>query len=210
MYKSWVKSLARRGSHLRAVGLLDSRVTIGAAAKGRSSSYAISRVLQGCLGYVLGSSLYTSLLHCYSGDNVADNPSRGSAVAPPSREPSAWIRSLLAGDARAFDKVVLSARIKKIPARWLRFLLLLGGDIERNPGPQAPVRRGPLDLEAGFAPSTAKKMQKSFAFFSPLVRALPQLCERLGFTFTRTASRGTCSSTPSRQCRISFQLTGTS
>ena len=165
VYKSWVKSLARRGFSIRAVGILDSRVTIGAAAKGRSSSFAISRILQGCLGYVLGSGLYTSLLHCYSGDNVADNPSRGKPVQAPTREVPLWLESLLRGDTQAFDQVVLSAKIKKIPARWLRFLLLLGGDIERNPGPQAPQRRGPLDLEAGFAPSTAKKMQKSFAGF---------------------------------------------
>ena len=165
VYKSWVKSLARRGSPLRAVGLLDSRVTIGAAAKGRSSSYAISRVLKGCLGYVLGSGLYTSLLHCYSGDNVADDPSRGAPVKGPSREQPRWLQRLLAGDAKEFDKVVLSSRIKKIPARWLRFLLLLGGDIKRNPGPKQRPPRGPLDLEAGFAPSTAKKMQKSFAAF---------------------------------------------
>ena len=48
VFKSWVKSLARRGRAVRSTGFLDSRVTIGAAAKGRSSSYAISRVLQGC------------------------------------------------------------------------------------------------------------------------------------------------------------------
>ncbi|CAE7399183.1 unnamed protein product, partial [Symbiodinium pilosum] len=112
--------------------LLDSRVTIGAAAKGRSSSYA--------------------------SDNVADGPSRGSAVPSPSRSKPRWLEKLLLGDPGDFDKVVLAARIKKIPARWLRFLLLLGGDIERNPGPAPPRRRGPLDLAAGFAPSTAKKM----------------------------------------------------
>ena len=145
--------------------MLDSRVTIGAAAKGRSSSYASSRVLQGCSGYVLGSSLYTSLLHCYSGDNVADNPSRGSAVAPPSREPSAWLPSLLAGDTRAFDKVVLSARIKKIPARWLRFLLLLGGDIERNPGLELRSVEVHLISRQVSRPVLPKKMQKSFAAF---------------------------------------------
>ena len=159
VYKSWVKSLARKGSRLRAVGLFDSRVTIGAAAKGRSSSYAISRVLQGSLGYVLGSGLCTSLLHCYSGDNVADGPSRGSAAPLPSRSKPRWLEKLLLGDPGDFDKVVLAARIKKIPARWL---LLLGGDIERNPGPAPPRRRGPLDLAAGFAPSAAKKMQNGF------------------------------------------------
>lgn len=50
------KVLPERDS--RCIGLLDSRVTLGAAAKGRSSSYAISRVLQGSLGYIIGGNLY--------------------------------------------------------------------------------------------------------------------------------------------------------
>ena len=59
--------------------------------------------------------------------------------------------------------MVEAACLKKIPARWLRFLLLLGGDIERNPGPRAAAKmpRGPLDLERGFAPSTVHKMRKA-------------------------------------------------
>ena len=50
----------------------------------------------------------------------------------------------------------------------MRLLLLLGGDIERNPGPRrarALQPRGPLDTEAGYAPSTTRKMWKVFAAF---------------------------------------------
>ena len=83
VFKSWVKSVSRSSSNVRGTALLDSRVTIGAAAKGRSSSFAISRILQGSLGYVLGSGIYYSLLRCYSEDNVADNPSRDRDVAAP-------------------------------------------------------------------------------------------------------------------------------
>lgn len=46
-YKSWIKSMAKTEPNTRFCGLLDSRVTMGAASKGRSSSPAISRVLQG-------------------------------------------------------------------------------------------------------------------------------------------------------------------
>ena len=63
VYKSWIKAMAKSHPNSRFVGLLDSRVTIGATAKGRSSSYAISRVLQGCLAYILGSNLYPGCLH---------------------------------------------------------------------------------------------------------------------------------------------------
>jgi hypothetical protein len=62
--------------------------------------------------------------------------------------------------------VCAAAEIKKIPARWLRLLLLLGGDIERNPGPARREPRGPLNLEAGFAPSTASKMKRAFEAFA--------------------------------------------
>ena len=36
--------------------------------------------------------------------------------------------------------------------RWIRLLLLMSGDVERNPGPskRGPyVRRGPLDMDGG-------------------------------------------------------------
>ena len=51
--------------------------------------------------------------------------------------------------------------MKKLPAKWLRFLLLLGGDIERKPGPARRVPRGELNLEAGFVQSTIHKMRKA-------------------------------------------------
>ena len=62
-YKSWMKAMAKSSPASRFVGLLDSRVTIGAASKGRSSSYALSKVLKGCLEYVIGGDLYPGLLH---------------------------------------------------------------------------------------------------------------------------------------------------
>ena len=39
IFKSWMKSFARKTSSTHCVGLLDSRVAIGAAARGRSSSF---------------------------------------------------------------------------------------------------------------------------------------------------------------------------
>ena len=164
VFKSWLKSLAKDSCSVRAVALLDSRVTIGATAKGRSSSFAISRVLGTSLGYIIGSSLFPGLLHCYSSDNTADGPSRDGDVPSPSREKPLWLSDLLQGDVRRFDAVVESSGIKKLPGRWLRFLLLLGGDIERNPGPAGPrVPRGVLGLEAGFVSSTVHKMRKARA-----------------------------------------------
>eukprot|EP00439_Symbiodinium_sp_Y106_P065833 s1500_g10.t1 len=69
MFKTFCKRAARLHPDSRLVGLLDSRVTLGAVAKGRSSSPALCRVLQGCLPYTLGGGVYPGNLHVYSGQN---------------------------------------------------------------------------------------------------------------------------------------------
>eukprot|EP00438_Fugacium_kawagutii_P012421 Skav228466 [mRNA] locus=scaffold1233:34393:36015:+ [translate_table: standard] len=163
-YKSWIKSMAKSEPGSRFVGLLDSRVTIGASTKGRSSSPAISRVLQGSMAYVIGGDLYPGLLHCYSGDNRADEPSRNKPLRPPTKELPTWLLALQKGETRPFDCVVASSRFSKNPARWLRLLLLLGGDIEPNPGPQY-VPRGELEMSTGFVPATAQRMERCLSAF---------------------------------------------
>lgn len=170
VYKSWLKSMAKTHRNSRFTGLLDSRVTLGAAAKGRSSSYAISRVLQGCVGHVIGGNLYPGGLRCYSKHNKADAPSRGRPVEKPTKEQPLWLKELRKGDYQKFDAVVTSSRISRNPARWLRFLLLLAGDIERNPGPGLQrgerLQRGPLDLNVGFAADTSLRMKKCVDAFA--------------------------------------------
>ena len=161
-YKSWINSLAKSAPDSRFVGMLDSRVTIGAAAKGRSSSYALTRVLKGSVAYIIEGGLYPGLSHCYSEDNRADDPTRYRSVRGPSREKPAWFLALERGDPTLFDAVCASAKFEKNPARWLRFLLLLAGDIEPHPGPNA---RGPLDLQVGFAPAPAQRMDKCLQLF---------------------------------------------
>ncbi|CAE7810303.1 unnamed protein product [Symbiodinium sp. CCMP2592] len=165
-YKTWLKWCSRRHPRSRLLGLIDSRVLLGASAKGRSSSPAPCQVLQSSLPYVLGGGLYPGGLHVYSGDNAADGPSRNRSVPSPSRERPPWLRDLIAGDSFRFDVVTPSSRVPKQAARWLRLLLLLGGDIERNPGPPPLQPRGELDLQAGFASSTRHKMAKCLEGFS--------------------------------------------
>ena len=160
-YKSFLKAAAKTECGKRVVGLLDSRVTIGAASKGRSSSFAISRILQGAVPYVIGSGLYPGLLHCYSDLNRSDGPSRGRAIAPPTKDFPAWFSDLCKGQFQKFDAVVASSRFSKNPARWLRLLLMLSGDIEPNPGPT----RGPMDLNVGFVKATADRMAKCLDAF---------------------------------------------
>ena len=166
-YKSWIKSLVKKEEDCRVVALLDSRVTIGASAKGRSSSFAISRVLQTTMPYLLGAGIYPGLLHVGSSQNRADGPTRNRGIDPPSKEVPFWLSELQAGRPFLFDAVVESSRVQKNPARWLRFLLMLAGDVEPNPGPRERphVPRGPMDLTVGFAASTSDRMAKCFAGF---------------------------------------------
>lgn len=104
VYKSWLKHCAKAHPQSRLVGLLDSRVTMGAAAKGRSSSRALSRILKSSLVYTLGAGLYPGALHCRSVWNRADGPSRDLPVPGPSKDQPAWLRQLQKGDFHLFDK----------------------------------------------------------------------------------------------------------
>ena len=170
-YKSWMKCMAKSFPSSRFVGILDSRVTLGAAAKGRSSSFAISRVLQGTLGYIIGGNLYPGGLHCYSHANRADEPSRDKPVRGPSKKHPVWLSELAENKPARFDLVRRASCFQKNPSGWLRLLLLLAGDIEPNPGPRfkSYVPRGALDLRVGFEPQTANRMERCLEGFSAWV-----------------------------------------
>ena len=119
---------------------------LGATAKGRSSSKAICRVLQGSLGYILGGGLYPGGLHAGSQLNRCDGPSRNRPVPPPSKEIPEWLVALRDHD-------------------------FAGGDVERSPGPAARgsaarVPRGSLDFSVRVAPATAKRMSSCLQMFS--------------------------------------------
>ena len=160
-YKSLLKCIAKSDPDCRFLAILDSRVTIGAAAKGRSSSESISCILRGSLAYCVGGNIYPGLLHGPSKKNPADAPSRDRDVPLPTREVPVWLTDLQAGCHWRFDCTVRASQFSLNAARWLRFLLLLGGDIERNPGPaKSRQPRGPLDLKIGFAQVTADRMAK--------------------------------------------------
>ena len=174
VHKTWLKHCAKKYPNSRVLALLDSRVTLGATSKGRSSSKALCRVLQGSLGYILGGGLYPGGLHICSAKNRSDGPSRNRPVPPRSKDAPDWLVALRDRDYSKFDKIVLASRFTKLEARWLRFLLLLGGDIERNPGPVRPAGargpRGPLDLNVGFKPVTSKRMNSCVSDFAVWLR----------------------------------------
>ena len=178
VYKSWLKHCSKSHPDSRLVGILDSRVTMGAAAKGCSSSPALSRILRSSLSYVFGSGLYPGALHCRSAWNRADGPSRDGEAHPPSRPKPSWLEELERGRPRLFDCMVESARWTRPVGRWYRLLLLLAGDIEENPGPESKssyTPRGELNLLGGFAQATALRMQKYLAAFEKWCVQYPRL-----------------------------------
>ena len=169
VYKSWLKHCAKRWAGCRILGLLDSRVTLGAAAKGRSSSRALSHILRSSLGYVLGSGLYPGGIHCRSAWNRADGPSRDHAVPGPSKLCPQWLLDLRNGDDRLFQVMVTSSRWTRPVGRWIRLLLILSGDVEPNPGPEArdPLYkpRGELSNLVGLTQTTAARMDSCLQAF---------------------------------------------
>ena len=144
VYKTWIKYCARRYHSCRVVGLIDSRVLLGASAKGRSSSPALSRVLRSTLPYTLGAGLYPGGLHVCSEKNRSDGPSRGRKVAPPSRDIPAWYLDLCKGYTQRFDLLCASCAVSRVLGRWLRLLLLLAGDVELEEPWAWPLTRSTL------------------------------------------------------------------
>ena len=86
-------------------------------------------------------------------------------MRPASRELPTWFLNLQSGDPRAFDAVVASSAIPRNPARWLRFLLLVAGDIEPHPVPKIYKPRGEMSLDVSFAPETAGRMKRCLSAF---------------------------------------------
>ena len=178
VYGSWIKYCAKQYPDSRILGLLDSRVTLGASSKGRSSSFAITRILKMSVPYILGSNLFPGGLHVYSSKNRADAPSRDREVEKPSRPLPRWYEALCQGNYQLFDLHCQVAQVPRVAGRWLRLLLLIAGDVERNPGPRNNKQRGELDLATGFHSITAKRMQKCLTAFETWVE------DELGLDFS--------------------------
>ena len=69
--------------HQRRVMGLDSRVTVGAASKGRSSSYRLNGILRGFTGVLVCSRLSCAYPWVATDRNPSDHPSRDNPLPPP-------------------------------------------------------------------------------------------------------------------------------
>ena len=119
-YRSLVKNLAKTNANSRFGVLLDSRVTIGCNAKGRSSSATMNHYMCSCLPCVLGGNLYPALFHVGTHDNVADDPSRLKDLREHCGDQPVWLDRLLLGDYRHFDLVRSADDCRGSAGLWAR------------------------------------------------------------------------------------------
>ncbi|CAE7376397.1 unnamed protein product [Symbiodinium microadriaticum] len=88
------REIARMASSLSNAGhvqvcLNDSRVIVGAVAKGRSSSYKLNGLLRAQLPFLIMADLVLALLWIETESNLADHPSRFRSLPPP--KPPRWM-----------------------------------------------------------------------------------------------------------------------
>ncbi|CAE7443412.1 unnamed protein product [Symbiodinium sp. CCMP2592] len=89
------REIARMASALRNAGhvqvcLNDSRVIVGAVAKGRSSSYKLNGLLRAQLPYLIFADIVLALLWVETESNLGDHPSRFRSLPPP-KPPPRWM-----------------------------------------------------------------------------------------------------------------------
>ena len=144
--KTLTKLACRTSPDTRIATLIDSRVTIGAGAKGRSSSTALNRIQQGSLGYVLGGGLYLGGLYAPTGIHRADDPTRRRAIRSPRIVKPAWLSELEAENFARFDIVLFADRLCRPWNLWCRLLLLAG--VGSSPDTDAELTARPFGAMA--------------------------------------------------------------
>ena len=100
--RSWLRKLARDPSNhgTRQLLGLDSQVTVGSAAKGRSSSKAINHECRKLMPLLIAAEIQEGIFWIRSASNPADGPSRGGE--PPNAEARLpWVAKFLCGDCDA-------------------------------------------------------------------------------------------------------------
>lgn len=87
-----VKEVATKvASPCRVVNLVDTRVGLGAVAKGRSSSHKLNGVLRSFIPYAVGGQKHYAGVWTSTVYNTADDPTRHVAVREPVPDPDPWV-----------------------------------------------------------------------------------------------------------------------
>ena len=82
-YVRWLLRSGERAGH-RVIVLLDSKVVVGAVAKGRSSSWPLNQVIRGLAAMCFAGGLRLNLVFIPTEHNPSDHPSRGGPATWPS------------------------------------------------------------------------------------------------------------------------------
>lgn len=89
----------------------DSQVVLGALVRGRSSSKSLNAKLKQALPTVLGFNIYNNLQYVPTGDNTADDPTRGRECRSPPDEMPCWVQSICTGNYEPLDAVLAEAGV---------------------------------------------------------------------------------------------------
>ena len=103
--RSWLRKLVRdpQNHGTRQLLGLDSRVTVGSAAKGRSSAKAINHECRKTMPLLIAVEIQEGIFWLRSASNPADGPSRGQD--PPCAEVRLpWVEKFLGGDREALHE----------------------------------------------------------------------------------------------------------
>ena len=82
----------------------DSQVALGTLIKGRSTSSSLNAELCKSLPWMFAFDSYLECLYFQTKANRGDDPTRGNAIRPPSREWPTWMSDIKKGSFEAFDK----------------------------------------------------------------------------------------------------------
>ena len=188
-----LRRVAREAPDSRITTLLDSVVAKAAAAKGRSTSFALTPALAKACSVQLAYGLYTAFGFAPTRLNTADPPSRGRALDPPSGVP---LSSCLPPEAvhglgelrlrrglSSWARLVLAVTLARAPPSKL-LCDVLAGRHSALPAPYVPDCHRDFDACLGY-PGEGPGLAFCWARLSPLLFSLSPLahCGARALTF---------------------------
>lgn len=124
------KKLALRQHSIRYCCGSDSQVALACLVKGRSSSKALNRLLQGSLATYLGANLVGNYGYVPSLANEGDDPTRNLPVRSPAQEPPEWWISACNGDFKLMYEWLRSLGYDPISVAKLPFETAAGANVD--------------------------------------------------------------------------------
>ena len=119
-----IRVAARGSCHSRQMFLVDSRVVLGAAAKGRSASRALNSILSRLIPVLLGSDFYPGFDFVPTRLNPSDAPSRRVPLRSPRAFPPSWLQDAIEGK---LDPLVTLSRAPRQNRKWASWARLILG-----------------------------------------------------------------------------------